>query len=37
VKQLAAAGDHDKISAVINLLIMDFTHSAQANYRKVFQ
>lgn len=37
VKQLAAAGDHDKITAVINLLILDFTYSAQANYRKVFQ
>ncbi|XP_062171505.1 protein VAC14 homolog [Alnus glutinosa] len=34
VKQLATAGDHDKITAVINLLILDFTYSAQANYRK---
>ncbi|XP_059446598.1 protein VAC14 homolog [Corylus avellana] len=34
VKQLAAAGDHDKITSVINLLIMEFTLSAQANYRK---
>ncbi|KAJ9153046.1 hypothetical protein P3X46_026535 [Hevea brasiliensis] len=34
VKQLAAAGDHDKISAVINLLTTDFTYSPQANHRK---
>ncbi|KAL3731300.1 hypothetical protein ACJRO7_028212 [Eucalyptus globulus] len=34
VKQLAAAGDHDKISAVINLLTYEFTYSAQANHRK---
>lgn len=35
VKQLAAAGDHDKITAVINLLTNDFTYSPQANHRKV--
>ncbi|XP_022882114.1 protein VAC14 homolog [Olea europaea var. sylvestris] len=34
VKQLAMAGDHDKITAVINLLTTEFTHSAQANHRK---
>ncbi|KAL7240174.1 hypothetical protein ACSBR2_005946 [Camellia fascicularis] len=34
VKQLAAAGDHDKITAVINLLTTEFTNSAQANHRK---
>ncbi|CAI0432074.1 unnamed protein product [Linum tenue] len=34
VKQLAAAGDHDKISAVINLLTSEFTYSPQANHRK---
>ncbi|KAI3413026.1 Vac14_Fig4_bd domain-containing protein [Psidium guajava] len=34
VKQLAAAGDHDKISAVISLLTTEFTYSAQANHRK---
>ncbi|KAG7974381.1 hypothetical protein I3843_06G046900 [Carya illinoinensis] len=34
VKQLAAAGDHDKISAVINLLASEFTYSPQANHRK---
>ncbi|XP_044492182.1 protein VAC14 homolog isoform X2 [Mangifera indica] len=34
VKQLALAGDHDKISAVINLLTTEFTYSPQANHRK---
>ncbi|XP_021909793.1 protein VAC14 homolog [Carica papaya] len=34
VKQLAAAGDHEKISAVINLLTTEFTYSPQANHRK---
>lgn len=34
-KNLAAAGEHDKIAALIRLLIDDFTHSAQANHRKV--
>ncbi|XP_021594534.1 protein VAC14 homolog isoform X2 [Manihot esculenta] len=34
VKQLAAAGDHDKISALINLLTTEFTYSPQANHRK---
>ncbi|KAI7978919.1 hypothetical protein LOK49_Contig630G00001 [Camellia lanceoleosa] len=34
VKQLAAAGDHDKITAVINLLTTEFTNSSQANHRK---
>ncbi|KAK3222217.1 hypothetical protein Dsin_009242 [Dipteronia sinensis] len=34
VKQLALAGDHEKISAVINLLTTDFTYSPQANHRK---
>ncbi|XP_010271349.1 PREDICTED: protein VAC14 homolog [Nelumbo nucifera] len=34
VKQLAAAGDHDRITAVINMLINDFTYSPQANHRK---
>jgi vacuole morphology and inheritance protein 14 len=37
VKQLAAAGDHDKITSVINLLTNEFTYSPQANHRKVFQ
>ena len=36
MKQLAAAGDHDKITAVINLLTSEFTFSPQANHRKVF-
>lgn len=36
MKQLAVAGDHDKITAVINLLTTEFTYSAQANHRKVF-
>ncbi|KAK8583023.1 hypothetical protein V6N13_069787 [Hibiscus sabdariffa] len=34
VKQLASAGDHDKISAVINLLAKEFTYSSQSNHRK---
>ncbi|CAN6295950.1 unnamed protein product [Urochloa humidicola] len=34
VKQLATAGEHEKISAVISLLIHDFTYSPQANHRK---
>ncbi|KAL0005217.1 hypothetical protein SO802_012778 [Lithocarpus litseifolius] len=34
VKQLAVAGDHDKITAVINLLTTEFTLSPQANHRK---
>ncbi|KAK8613890.1 hypothetical protein V6N13_101644 [Hibiscus sabdariffa] len=34
VKQLAASGDHEKISAVISLLTTEFTYSPQANHRK---
>ncbi|KAJ0096269.1 hypothetical protein Patl1_15526 [Pistacia atlantica] len=34
VKQLAMAGDHEKISTVINLLTHEFTYSPQANHRK---
>ncbi|XVF43564.1 hypothetical protein PTKIN_Ptkin02bG0049900 [Pterospermum kingtungense] len=34
VKQLASSGDHEKISAVINLLTTEFTYSPQANHRK---
>ncbi|GMH01974.1 hypothetical protein Nepgr_003813 [Nepenthes gracilis] len=34
VKQLAAAGDHEKITAVIKLLTEEFTYSPQANHRK---
>ncbi|KAI3466945.1 hypothetical protein Pfo_023608 [Paulownia fortunei] len=34
VKQLALAGDHDKITAVINLLTNEYTYSPQANHRK---
>ncbi|KAL4332804.1 hypothetical protein GQ457_07G017520 [Hibiscus cannabinus] len=34
VKQLASSGDHDKISALINLLAMEFAYSPQANHRK---
>ncbi|KAK2975903.1 hypothetical protein RJ640_027537 [Escallonia rubra] len=34
VKQLAVAGEHDKITAVINLLTNEFTYSPQANHRK---
>ncbi|CAL5428228.1 unnamed protein product [Camellia sinensis] len=34
VKQLAAAGEHDNITAVINLLANEFTYSAQVNHRK---
>ncbi|CAA0814720.1 Protein VAC14 homolog [Striga hermonthica] len=34
VKQLASAGDHEKITAVINLLANEYTYSPQANHRK---
>ncbi|GFP83563.1 protein vac14 homolog [Phtheirospermum japonicum] len=34
VKQLAMAGDHDKITAVINLLANEYTYSPQTNHRK---
>ncbi|KAI3921189.1 hypothetical protein MKX01_036168 [Papaver californicum] len=34
VKQLAIAGEHDRITAVISLLITEFTYSPQANHRK---
>ncbi|KAL2509330.1 Protein VAC14-like protein [Forsythia ovata] len=34
VKHLALAGDHDKITSVINLLATEFTHSPLANNRK---
>lgn len=34
VKQLAAAGDHEKITAVIKLLTEEYTFSPQANHRK---
>ncbi|TYJ41016.1 hypothetical protein E1A91_A04G182400v1 [Gossypium mustelinum] len=34
VKQLAALGDHEKISAVISLLTTEYTYSPQANHRK---
>ncbi|KAG6407601.1 hypothetical protein SASPL_130597 [Salvia splendens] len=34
VKQLAMSGDHDKITALINLLTNEYTYSPQANHRK---
>ncbi|CAL9039950.1 protein VAC14 homolog [Musa acuminata AAA Group] len=34
VKQLAVAGEHEKISAVISLLTTEFAYSPQANQRK---
>ncbi|PNY03754.1 protein VAC14 [Trifolium pratense] len=34
VKQLASAGDHDKVNAVIDLLTTEYTNSPQANHRK---
>lgn len=34
VKQLAQAGEHEKISAVINLLVTEYTCSPQTNQRK---
>ncbi|KAK9132491.1 hypothetical protein Scep_012019 [Stephania cephalantha] len=37
VKQLAIAGDHDKITAMINMLTNEFTSSPQANHRKLEQ
>ena len=35
MKLLIAAGDHDKISKVIDVLIKEFAKSPQANHRKV--
>lgn len=35
VRQLTTAGDHERISAVINVLTNDFALSPQANHRKV--
>ncbi|GJT07520.1 protein VAC14 [Tanacetum coccineum] len=34
VRQLTAVGDHDKITAVINLLTHEYTYSPQTNHRK---
>ncbi|XP_020596344.1 protein VAC14 homolog [Phalaenopsis equestris] len=34
VKQLAQAGEHEKIEAVLNLLVLEYTYSPQANHRK---
>nr|XP_016479434.1 PREDICTED: protein VAC14 homolog [Nicotiana tabacum] len=34
VKQLAVAGDHDKVTSVIHLLTQEYTYSPQANHRK---
>lgn len=34
VKQLTTTGDHDRITALINLLTTEFTYSPQANHRK---
>ncbi|RAL48082.1 hypothetical protein DM860_017873 [Cuscuta australis] len=34
VKQLAVAGDHDRITAVVKLLSEDYAYSPQANHRK---
>ncbi|KAH7404172.1 hypothetical protein KP509_15G013700 [Ceratopteris richardii] len=34
VRQLTAAGDHERIAAVINVLTNDFARSPQANHRK---
>lgn len=35
MKNLTSAGDHDKISKVIEMLIKEFAKSPQANHRKV--
>jgi vacuole morphology and inheritance protein 14 len=35
VKNLAAQGETEKVSALINVLINDFAMSPQANHRKV--
>lgn len=35
MKQLTGAGDHEKITAVINLLTNEYAGSPQANHRKV--
>lgn len=37
MKHLAASGDHNRITAVINMLITEFTCSPQANHRKVWE
>lgn len=37
MKQLVAAGDHERITAVINFLTNDFAYSPQTNHRKVHQ
>ncbi|XP_075082941.1 protein VAC14 homolog isoform X2 [Nicotiana tabacum] len=34
IKQLTGAGDHDKITAVINLMTQEYTYSPQAHNRK---
>ncbi|KAM0936965.1 putative vacuole morphology and inheritance protein [Dioscorea sansibarensis] len=34
VKNLAMAGEHEKINGIISLLTVDFTYSPQANHRK---
>ncbi|KAK8958871.1 hypothetical protein KSP40_PGU002948 [Platanthera guangdongensis] len=34
VKQLAQAGENEKISALVNLLVTEYTYSPQANHRK---
>ncbi|VFQ66495.1 unnamed protein product [Cuscuta campestris] len=34
VKQLAVAGDHDRITAVVKLLSEDYAYSSQSNHRK---
>ncbi|XP_075089485.1 protein VAC14 homolog isoform X2 [Nicotiana tabacum] len=34
IKQLTGAGDHDKITSVINLLTQEYTYSPQAHNRK---
>ncbi|KAM0026879.1 hypothetical protein Hdeb2414_s0020g00563181 [Helianthus debilis subsp. tardiflorus] len=35
VKNLTMTGDHNKITAVINLLTHEYTYSPQANLRKI--
>lgn len=36
MKNLASAGDHEKLSKVIDILVKEFAKSPQPNHRKVF-
>ena len=36
MKNLTSAGDHEKLSKVIDILVKEFAKSPQPNHRKVF-